>query len=313
MNRVTELLGTKYPIIGGAMQKVSRSQLVIALCEAGALGVIEGGLSPEELEQEIKAVKKATDKPFGVNLFLRNPRLNEQIDVIIKEEVPIVTTGGGSARDVVSILKEAGIKVFPVIASVKHAVSMDKLGVDGLIAEGMEAGGHIGQVTTMSLIPQIKKVTDLPIIAAGGIASGKGLLAALSLGAAGVQIGTVLLTASEAPIHDNYKKAVIEANDTATVVTGSTHRLAVRRLSNPWAEKYLEMEEENQAAEEFEKHIEGADERAINEGDTENGSFMAGQIAGLIDEVRPVKKIIEVMIEEARVALDNVNKVSFLK
>lgn len=286
--KITELLGIQYPIFQGAMAHIARYTLVSAVSEAGALGIIAaGGLSGEELREQIRETKKRTDKPFAVNLMLQMDNISEQVDLLIEEKVKIVTTGAGTPKPHMKQLKQAGIKVFPVVPSVKLAKKMEQLGVDGIIAEGMEAGGHIGETTTMTLIPQVAQATELPLIAAGGIGDGRGMAAAFALGAQGVQMGTAFLLAAECPIHENYQKAIIRANDTATIVIRKGG--AIRGLKNR-----LTTESPNEA------FTLEALRSAADQGDIEQGCVMSGQIAGLLTQVKPAKDLIEELYREAK-------------
>ena len=301
---ITKLLGIKYPIFQGAMAQIARHELVSAVSNAGALGILaSGGVSPEELRKEIKQCKELTDKPFAVNLMLMMPNIDEIIDVVIEEGVKIVTTGAGTPRKFMPRLKEAGIKVIPVIPSVKAAVKMEELGCDAVVVEGMEAGGHVGTSTTMALLPQVTSAVNIPVIAAGGIADGRGMAAAYCLGANGVQMGTVFLASEECPVTDEYKNMILEAVDTATTLTGEKFGAPVRGIKNELTKKYHELEERSSTLMELEELTLGSLRRAVYDGDVENGSVMAGQIAGLVNEIRPVKNIIEDVIKEAREVL----------
>ena len=301
---ITNLLGIKYPIFQGAMAQIARHELVSAVSNAGALGILaSGGVSPEELRKEIQQCKELTDKPFAVNLMLMMPNIDEIIDVIIEEGVKIVTTGAGTPRKFMPRLKEAGIKVIPVIPSVKAAVKMEELGCDAVVVEGMEAGGHVGTSTTMALLPQVTSAVNIPVIAAGGIADGRGMAAAYCLGASGVQMGTVFLASEECPVTDAYKNMILEAVDTSTTLTGEKLGAPVRGIKNELTKRYHELEEQSSTLMELEELTLGSLRRAVYDGDVENGSVMAGQIAGLVNEIRPVKNIIEDVIIEAREVL----------
>ena len=301
---ITNLLGIKYPIFQGAMAQIARHELVSAVSNAGALGILaSGGVSPEELRREIQQCKEFTDKPFAVNLMLMMPNIDEIIDVVLEEGVKIVTTGAGTPRKFMPRLKEAGIKVIPVIPSVKAAVKMEELGCDAVVVEGMEAGGHVGTSTTMALLPQVTSAVNIPVIAAGGIADGRGMAAAYCLGASGVQMGTVFLASEECPVTDAYKNMILEAVDTSTTLTGGKFGAPVRRIKNELTKKYHELEEQSSTLMELEELTLGSLRRAVYDGDVENGSVMAGQIAGLVTEIRPVKNIIEDVIKEAREVL----------
>lgn len=308
MTKITELLGIDYPILQGGMQHISRSPLVIAVSNAGGLGLLTtGALDPEELREEIRTVRKNTDKPFGVNLNLMQTNIDELVDIIIEEKVPVVTTGAGSPKKYFPRLKEAGIKVIPVIASVRHAVKMEELGVDAVVAEGQAAGGHIGTLSTLPLVRQVSEAVDLPIIAAGGIADGKGLVAALAVGAQAVQMGTVFLATEECPIPASFKEAVINAVDTTTVVTGRKGGHPVRAIENEMLAKYLGMEMANEPEEELEKLTVGSLYRAVVEGDIHTGTMMAGEISGLVNEIRPVKEVIDSVMQEAQETMQSLS------
>ena len=301
---ITNLLGIKYPIFQGAMAQIARHELVSAVSNAGALGILaSGGVSPEELRKEIQQCKELTDKPFAVNLMLMMPNIDEIIDVVIEEGVKIVTTGAGTPRKFMPRLKEAGIKVIPVIPSVKAAVKMEELGCDAVVVEGMEAGGHVGTSTTMALLPQVTSAVNIPVIAAGGIADGRGMAAAYCLGASGVQMGTVFLASEECPVTDAYKNMILEAVDTSTTLTGEKLGAPVRSIKNELTKRYHELEEQSSTLMELEELTLGSLRRAVYDGDVENGSVMAGQIAGLVNEILPVKNIIEGVIKEARKVL----------
>lgn len=308
---ITKLLGIKYPVFQGAMAQIARHQLASAVSNAGGLGIIaSGGMSPEQLREEIVNCKKYTDKPFAVNLMLMMHNINEIIDVVIDEGVGIVTTGAGTPRKYMPKLKEAGIKVIPVIPSVKAAKKMEELGCDAVVVEGMEAGGHVGESTTMALLPQVTNAVNIPVIAAGGIADGRGVAAAYCLGASGVQMGTVFLATEECPVSENYKNAIIEAVDTSTTLTGTKFGAPVRGIKNELTKRYRELEEKSSTLMELEELTLGSLRKAAYEGDVENGSIMSGQIAGLVNEIRPVKDVIEGIFEEAQKVLEE-TKIEF--
>lgn len=308
---ITKLLGIKYPVFQGAMAQIARYQLASAVSNAGGLGIIaSGGMSPEQLREEIVNCKKHTDKPFAVNLMLMMHNIDEIIDVVIEEGVGIVTTGAGTPRKYMPKLKEAGIKVIPVIPSVKAAKKMEELGCDAVVVEGMEAGGHVGESTTMALLPQVTSAVNLPVIAAGGIADGRGVAAAYCLGASGVQMGTVFLATEECPISENYKNAIVEAVDTSTTLTGTKFGAPVRGIKNELTKRYHELEEKSSTLMELEELTLGSLRKAAYEGDVENGSIMSGQIAGLVKEIRPVKDVIEGIFEEAQKVLEE-TKIEF--
>ena len=285
---ITNLLNIKYPIVQGAMAQISHYQLAAAVSEAGGLGIIaSGGMTGEQLRKEIRELRKLTDKPFAVNVMLMMKNIEEIVRVIIEEKVPVVTTGAGTPKFILPFLKEAGIKVIPVIASVKHAKKMQELGVDAVIAEGSEAGGHIGETNTMALLPQIVDA------------------AAFVLGAQGAQLGTVFLASEECPIAESYKEAVIHANDTATAVTGRITGAPVRCIRNEMTDHYIELENKGTNREELEEITIGTLSKAVYQGDTKHGSMMCGQIAGMINEIRPCKDIIETIVANAQKVLEN--------
>ena len=308
---ITKLLGIKYPVFQGGMAQIARHELASAVSNAGGLGIIaSGGMSIEQIREEIVNCKKHTDKPFAVNLMLMMHNIDEIIDVVIEEGVGIVTTGAGTPRKYMPKLKEAGIKVIPVIPSVKAAKKMEELGCDAVVVEGMEAGGHVGESTTMALLPQVTSAVNIPVIAAGGIADGRGVAAAYCLGASGVQMGTVFLATEECPVSENYKNAIIEAVDTSTTLTGTKFGAPVRGIKNELTKRYHELEEKSSTLMELEELTLGSLRKAAYEGDVENGSIMSGQIAGLVKEIRPVKDVIEGIFEEAQKVLEE-TKIEF--
>ena len=295
--KINELLGTEFPIIQGGMANIATGAFAAAVSNAGALGLIgSGGMDAETLRKEIRIAKAATDKPFGVNLMLMNPHIDELAKVVVEEGVKVVTTGAGNPGKYVPAWKEAGIKVFPVVAAPILAKRLERYDVDGFIAEGTESGGHVGEMTTMALVPQVVDVVKAPVIAAGGIADGRQMAAAFALGACGVQVGTCLLVSEECPIHENYKKALIKAGANDTVVTGRTTGAPVRVLKNKMARQYLEMEKENMPLAEREKLTLGSLRRAVFDGDLDTGSFMSGQVAGMLTEIKPLRQIFEEMM-----------------
>lgn len=306
---IHELLGIKYPIFQGAMANIATPEFAACMSNCGGLGIIATGAMDETMTREaIRTCKRLTDKPFGVNVMLMNPHTEAIMQVIVEEKVAVVTTGAGNPGPFIPALKESGCKVFPVVASVALARRLEKSGVDGIIAEGGESGGHVGETTTMALVPQIVDAIDLPVIAAGGIASGRQFNAALSLGAQGVQIGTMLLVAEECPIHENYKKAVIKAKDNDSVVTGRSMGAPVRILKNQMSLQYLKLEQQAGSREELEKLTLGGLRRAVFDGDMKNGSVMIGQVAGMIKEIKPMKQIVEDMLKEAKEELHSLNQ-----
>jgi enoyl-[acyl-carrier protein] reductase II len=301
VNRLCETLHIRYPIFLGGMAHVARAPLVAAVSEAGALGIIgSGGMNPQTLLQEIAAVRARTQAPFGVNLMLMDPNVDAQFEVVLRERVALVTTGAGNPGKYLERLKEAGIPVFPVVAAVALARRMERAGADGIVAEGTESGGHVGEATTMTLVPQVVDAVSVPVVAAGGIADGRGLAAALVLGAHGVQMGTRFLASVEAPVHPNYKGAILKATDRSTTVTGRSLGAPVRTLENRMTKEFERYEREGRPREEFEHLAGGGLRRAVCDGDTETGSLMAGQIAGLINTIEPVRTILERMVSEAR-------------
>lgn len=296
--RINEILNIEFPILQGGMANIATGEFAAAISEAGALGIIgAGGMSAESLREEIRRCKSLTTRPFGVNIMLMNPDEDKMADLIIEERVPVVTTGAGNPGKYVKQWKESGIKVFPVVSNVALAKRLSSLGVDGLIAEGCESGGHIGELTTMALVPQVCDAVDIPVIAAGGIGDGRQMAAAFALGACGVQVGTCLLVSEECPIHENYKQAIISARDSSTTVTGRSAGAPVRVIKNPMTREYLEMEKNGADLMELEKFTLGSLKKAVFEGDTKNGSLMAGQVAGMMKEILPARKIFEKMME----------------
>ena len=292
--KLNELLGIEFPLIQGGMANIATGAFAAAVSNAGALGLVgSGGWDAETLRREIRIAKEHTDKPFGVNLMLMNPHIDDLAKVVVEEGVAVVTTGAGNPGKYVPVWKEAGIRVFPVVAAPILAKRLERLGVDGFIAEGTESGGHVGEMTTMALVPQVVDTVSVPVIAAGGIADGRQLAAAFALGACGAQIGTCLLASEECPIHENYKKAVIKASATDTIVTGRTTGAPVRVLKNKMAREYVRMEKDHLPLEELEKLTLGSLRRAVFDGDVDTGSFMAGQVAGMVHEVRPLRQIFE--------------------
>lgn len=294
MRYINEITKTKYPIIQGGMANIATGEFAAACSNAGALGIIAaGGMNAERLEKEIRICKEKTDKPFGVNLMLMSSHIEDLAELVIKEEMKVLTTGAGSPGIYMEKWKSAGITVIPVCASTVLGRRMERCGADAVIAEGTEAGGHVGEMTTMTLVPQMTEEVDIPVIAAGGIASAKQAKAAIVLGACGVQIGTALLASEECPIHEAYKEKILKAGDNATTVMGRIAGTPVRSVKNKMAKTYIEMEKKGADKEELERFTLGALRKAVLEGDTEEGSLMAGQVCGQIKEIRPVKDIIE--------------------
>lgn len=294
------MLGIRYPILLGGMAHVSRAPLVSAVSAAGGLGVIgSGGMPPEVLAEQIEEVRRLTDRPFGVNLMLLDPNIDAQLEVVCAAGIPVVTTGAGNPAPYMDRLKAAGIRVFPVVPAVALARRMARAGADGVIAEGTESGGHVGEVTTLVLVPQVCDAVDLPVIAAGGIADGRGLAAALVLGAEGIQMGTRFLASVEAPAHENFKRAVLKANERGTIVTGRSIGAPVRALENKMTKEFAGCEAAGRPREEFETLAVGGLRRAVYDGDLETGSLMCGQIAGMITEILPAERIIHEIVETA--------------
>ncbi|MEE1242997.1 enoyl-[acyl-carrier-protein] reductase FabK [Frisingicoccus sp.] len=297
---ITELLNIEYPIFQGGMAWVAEHHLAAAVSNAGGLGILASGGAPcEHVREEIRKTKALTDRPFGVNVMLMNPEVDAIAHMLVEEGVQVVTTGAGSPEKYFPLWKEAGIKIIPVVASVALARRMEKFGCDAVIAEGCESGGHIGEATTMTLVPQVVRAVNIPVIAAGGIGDGHGVAAAFMLGAEGVQVGTRFLVADESQIHENYKERVIKAKDIDSQVTGRSTGHPIRVLRNPMTRTYLKMEAEGASFEELEVMTLGSLRRAVVEGDVKGGSLMAGQIAGLIDKRQSCKEIIEEMMTEA--------------
>lgn len=301
----TKLLGIEYPIIQGGMAWVAEGGLAAAVSKAGGLGLIAGGSAPiDYIREQIKMVRAATDKPFGVNIMLMSPNADDLAQLVIDEKVPVVTTGAGSPGRFMESFKQAGIKVLPVVPSVALAKRMERMGADAVIAEGCEAGGHIGEITTMCLIPQIADAVSVPLVAAGGIADGRGIAAAFMLGAQGVQVGTRFLASDECKIHENYKNLVLKAKDTDSAVTGRGTGHPVRSVRNKFTRRLADFEKNGGSPEEFEELSVGSLRKAVVDGNLEEGSFMCGQIAGLIKEVQPVSAIIKEMFDEAQTLLN---------
>ena len=309
--RVTKLLGIQYPIIQGGMAWVATHELAAAVSEAGGLGIIAAGNAPGDfVRNEIRALKKKTDKPFGVNIMLLSPFVEDVVDIVCQEGVPVVTTGAGNPGKYLDRFREKGIKVIPVVPSVALAKRLEKQGVDALIVEGTEAGGHIGELTTMALVPQVCDAVDLPVIAAGGIADGRGFIAALALGAEGVQVGTRFVCSTEAKVHSSYKDALINAKDRDAIVTGRTTGHPVRVIKNQFTREFLEMEKNGASVEELEAAGAGKLRLAVVDGDIDNGSVMSGQIAGMIKDIKSCRDIIEGMVQEAMTSHERIRQLS---
>ena len=306
---VTRLLGIEYPIIQGGMAWVAEYHLAAGVSEAGGLGLIGAASAPADwVRDQVRKAKELTDKPFGVNIMLMSPYADEVAKVIVEEGVKVVTTGAGNPEKYMKMWKEAGVKVIPVVASVALAKRMERCGADALVAEGCEAGGHIGESTTMVLVPQIVDVVNIPVIAAGGIADGRGMAAAFMLGAKGIQMGTVFAASKESVIHENYKNSILKAKDIDSRVTGRSTGHPIRVLRNDMARKYLELEKSGAPFEELEQLTLGSLRKAVQEGDTKNGSLMAGQIAGMIKEERTCADIISSTVSEAGKLMNGVSK-----
>ncbi len=298
--RITELLGIRHPIIQGGMAWVAEYHLVAAVSEAGGLGIIGAASAPAPVVRtQIQELKKLTDKPFGVNVMLMNPNAAEVAQVVIEEKVPVVTTGAGNPGKFITMWKEAGIRVIPVVASVAMAKMMERAGADAVVAEGMESGGHIGEQTTMTLVPQVADAVQIPVIAAGGIADARGFAAAMMLGAEAVQMGTRFVTAKESIVHPNYKERIFKAKDIDSEVTGRSTGHPIRVLRNQMSRDYLKMEKAGASLEELETLTLGSLRKAVMDGDIKGGSLMAGQIAGLIKQENTCQEIIDEIIGQA--------------
>lgn len=298
--RITELLGIKYPIIQGGMAWVAEHHLAAAVSEAGGLGLIGGANAPAEVvREEIRRAKALTEKPLGVNVMLLSPHADEVAKVVVEEGIQVVTTGAGNPEKYIGLWKAAGIKIIPVVASVALAKRMERYGADAVVAEGCESGGHIGEQTTMTLVPQVADAVSIPVIAAGGIGDGRGIAAAFMLGAEAVQIGTRFVVANESIVHENYKQRIIKAKDIDSAVTGRSHGHPVRSLRNQMTREYVKLEEQGKSFEELEYLTLGTLRNAVMDGDITNGTVMAGQIAGMISKGQPCKEIIDEMMAQA--------------
>ena len=298
--RVTELLGIEYPIIQGGMAWVADHHIAAAVSEAGGLGLIAAANAPAEwVREQIREAKKLTDKPFGVNIMLMSPSADEVAKIVVEEGIKVVTTGAGSPEKYMEAWKAAGVKVIPVVASVALARRMERCGADAVVAEGTESGGHIGETTTMALVPQVVDAVKIPVIAAGGIADGRGIAAAFMLGAEAVQMGTRFVVAKESIVHENYKQRIIKAKDIDSTVTGRSHGHPVRGLRNQMTREYIKLEQEGKSFEELEYLTLGKLREAVQEGDVINGTVMAGQIAGMISKEQTCKEMIDEMMAEA--------------
>lgn len=298
--RITELLGIEYPVIQGGMAWVAEYHLAAAVSQAGGLGIIGAASAPPEVVREqVRKVKELTDKPFGVNVMLMNPNAPEVAQIVVEEGVPVVTTGAGNPAKFMELWKKAGVKVMPVVASVAMAKMMARAGADAVVAEGTESGGHIGSITTMALVPQVADAVDVPVIAAGGIADGRGMAAAFMLGAEAVQMGTRFVVAKESIVHDNYKERLIKSKDIDSEVTGRSTGHPIRVVRNKMSREYLRMEQEGATLEELEMLTLGSLRKAVVDGDVVQGSLMAGQIAGMIKEELTCEEIIRGIVADA--------------
>lgn len=302
--RLTEILGLKYPVIQGGMAWVAESHLASAVSKAGGLGLIAAASAPAEwVREQIREVRKHTNCPFGVNIMMISPNADDVAKIVVEENVPVVTTGAGTPEKYMTMWKEAGIKVIPVVASVAMAKRMERCGADAIVAEGTEAGGHIGENTTMVLVPQIVDSVQIPVIAAGGIADGRGMAAAFMLGAEGVQMGTRFVATNEAEVHENYKQCIIRAKDIDSRVTGRATGHPVRALRNKMTTEYIRLEKEGASFEELEHLTLGSLRKAVVDGDVKEGSVMAGQIAGLIKDIQTCKEVLESIVSHTEALL----------
>lgn len=304
---ITELLGIQYPIIQGGMAWVAEHHLAAAVSEAGGLGLIGAANAPAEwVREQIRAAKNLTEQPFGVNIMLMSPYADEVAQVVAEEGVKVVTTGAGSPEKYMERWKQSGIRVIPVVASVALAKRMERCGADAVVAEGCESGGHVGESTTMALVPQVVDAVQIPVIAAGGIADGRGIAAAFMLGAKAVQMGTRFIATQEAQVHESYKKQVLRAKDIDTRVTGRSTGHPVRALRNEMTKRYLELEQEGASFEELEQLTLGGLRRAVVEGDVRMGSMMAGQCAGLVREILPCSELVPQLMQEAKACMKGI-------
>ena len=298
-SRLCQLLQIEYPVLQGGMAWVATAELAAAVSNAGGLGVIGAGHMPADvLRAEIRKTKAATNRPYGVNLMLRSPFVNDVMQVVIDERVPVITTGAGNPGEYIPALKSVGAKIIPVVASVALAKRLERIGVDAIIAEGMESGGHVGEVTTMSLVPQVVDAVSIPVIAAGGIGDARGIVAAFALGAQGVQIGTRFVASTECVAHPNYKEVILRAKERSTVVTGLSTGHPVRVLENKLTKEFFKLEKNGASTEELDNFGAGKLRLAAREGDVQHGSVMIGQVAGLVKEVKPVAEIMQEMMRD---------------
>ena len=301
--------GMRYPLIQGGMANIATAQLAAAVSNAGGLGLVgAGGMTTDMLRDNIRKCRETTPNVFGVNLMLMHPMIDEMAKAVVEEGVKFVTTGAGNPAKYMEAWKAAGITIVPVVPSAALAKRMERFGADAVIVEGCEAGGHIGELTTMALVPQVVDAVGIPVVAAGGIASGRQVLAAFALGASGVQVGTCLLVAEECPVHENYKRAVVGATDTATTVTGRINGVPVRIIKNKMAMNYIKREKEGATKEELEHFTLGSLRRAVFEGDVDSGSLMAGQVAGMCKQIRPCAEIIRSLFAEYEQAYDRLQR-----
>ena len=306
--KLNEMLGTEFPFMQGGMANIATGEFAAAVSNAGGFGLIgAGGMNAEMLEENIKICRSLTDKPFGVNIMLMNPDADKMAEIVAREKIQVVTTGAGNPAKYMKMWLDAGIKVIPVVAAVIMARKMEQCGAYAVIAEGTESGGHVGELTTMALVPQVVDAVNIPVIAAGGIADGRQLAAAYALGACGVQLGTCLLASEECPIHENYKQAVLKAKDSDTIVTGRIGGTPVRILKNKMAREYVRREKEGADKMELEKYTLGSLRRAVFDGDTDTGSLMAGQVAGMLKEVKPLRTIFEELDSSAKAVIGSLN------
>lgn len=304
---ITELLGIQYPIIQGGMAWVAEHHLAAAVSEAGGLGLIGAANAPAEwVREQIRAAKNLTEQPFGVNIMMMSPYADEVAQVVAEEGVKVVTTGAGSPEKYMEQWKQSGIRVIPVVASVALAKRMERCGADAVVAEGCESGGHVGESTTMALVPQVVDAVQIPVIAAGGIADGRGIAAAFMLGAKAVQMGTRFIATQEAQVHESYKNQVLRAKDIDTRVTGRSTGHPVRALRNEMTKRYLELEQEGASFEELEQLTLGGLRRAVVEGDVRMGSMMAGQCAGLVREILPCSELVPQLMQEAKACMKGI-------
>ncbi|WHH59411.1 enoyl-[acyl-carrier-protein] reductase FabK [Petroclostridium sp. X23] len=308
--RICDILGIEYPILQGGMAWVSTAELAAAVSNGGGLGIIAAGNAPADwLRNQVKKARELTDKPFGVNVMLLSPFVDEVMDVIYEEKVSVITTGAGNPGKYIEKLKSIGTKIIPVVPSVALAKKMEKCGVDAVIAEGTESGGHVGELTTMVLVPQVVDAVNIPVIAAGGIGDSRGIVAAFSLGAEGVQIGTRFLCSTECTVHENYKMAVIGAKDRDAVVTGRSTGHPVRTLKNKLTKEFDKLEESKASVEDIENLGKGRLQAAVCDGDVVFGSVMAGQIAGLIGDIKPCKEIIDELMNNTCDVIDRIKSI----